>query len=425
LDYGYSDTPSDSLDYGYSDTPSDTPSTSYTSDTPTDSYQPYSYTSDCPTCGYSDGYSTYTPSAASSYVPSYSSYGSTYVPASMGGSTGGGMTYVPYNSNTNTNNNVNNNESQAISNSNATGGNATATGGSTGAITNVNNNTVVIPAQPTTPTTPTTPVQQNLDGSCTINPSDVTVGESVTFSANATGGNGNYQYNWSGSNGISSSGQSFTGYFSNTGTQTANVTITSNGQSITRSCSVNVQGNQYGYNNNSAYCVGSPSNVGVGQTVAWTVYVNDASGSNYYNGNGGYTYTWNGTDNLYGSGQTINTSYSTAGSKTANVTVSGNGQTVSASCNINVGQVGGVTVIQQPGNGTPVSGVYLSQVPATGISFSSKIVFFVLGLLAWSGFVAYVYVARKKSKLALAGVSTISKADAFKMKNLAKQNIVA
>lgn len=40
--------------------------------------------------------------------------------------------------------------------------------------------------------------------------------------------------------------------------------------------------------------------------------------------------------------------------------------------------------------GTPVSGVFLSQVPATGISFGLKVTLFVFGLVLWSIFGAYV-----------------------------------
>ncbi len=45
--------------------------------------------------------------------------------------------------------------------------------------------------------------------------------------------------------------------------------------------------------------------------------------------------------------------------------------------------------------GTPVSGVFLSQVPATGISFGLKVTLFTLGIVLWSVFGAYI-ISRKQ-----------------------------
>jgi hypothetical protein len=162
--------------------------------------------------------------------------------------------------------------------------------------------------------------------------------------------------------------------------------------------------------------VANPSVANVGQSVTWTVYVNGGSSSNY---------SWNGSDGLYGNGQSVYMTYNSVGTKTANVSVYSNGQTVTASCNMTVqGQTAGVTVIRTPDNGTPVSGVYLSQIPATGIDLNLKTILFALGLIIWSAFVAYILMNRRK--VALAGnVSSgaISKAEAFKIANMKKHGI--
>ena len=49
-------------------------------------------------------------------------------------------------------------------------------------------------------------------------------------------------------------------------------------------------------------------------------------------GNGVYTYSWNGTDGLTGNMGQISTAYSSAGMKSAFVSVTSAGQTVSANC---------------------------------------------------------------------------------------------
>ena len=265
------------------------------------------------------------------------------------------------------------------------------------------------------------PVYNTLDASCYISPSSgINVGDSVTLNGNATGGNGNYTYYWSGSDGIYGSSRTAYGRFTSAGPKTVSLTVTSGNQSVTRTCSayVNYNYNNYNYNydynyNNygsqlSATCSASPSNANVGDNVIWTVYP--------IGGNGGYSYSWTGSDNLsYGNAYQIQQRYTTPGSKTATVTVrTTNGQTVTVSCNANVAG----TVINQ---GTPISGVYLSDVPATGISFNFKVALYILGVLMWSAFVGFMIVAKRKSKLALANRSKI---EDFKQENLRRKGLL-
>ncbi len=395
-----------------------TPSYSYSS-TPSYSYAPstgggysytpspqYAYTSTPSTGG---GY-TYTPQTQSTYV--------TATPTATSNSTASATAKQQvYVSSSNTNNNSNTN-----SNSNTNNNTTTVTNNPTFINNNNPVNDVKVIVLASDKGTNTTPVN-NLDGNCYISPSNAYINQDVTFSASATGGNGSYTYSWSGSDGISAYAQSFTGRFSTYGSKTATVTITSNGQSITRSCSAYVQGS-INTTNLSAYCVANPTNAGINQTVTWTVY---PSG-----GNGGYSYTWSG-DGLYGNGQSVNTSYSTTGYKYGTVTVYSNGQSVVASCNTTIGgnyyAPSTVTVTRDTNLGTPVSGVFLSQVPATGISFNLKMSLFIVGLLAWSLFVAFVINEKRKAKLAtvggVQGSSLESRIDAFKKANMAKKGIIA
>lgn len=425
-DYYYDVTPVyDSYDdYYYDVTPV---YDSYDYDYPT--YNPVSYSSP-------QYYSTpsYTGSTYQPYIPSYST--PTYTPYTP-------PVYVPTQTQgqnqSNTGVNTNNNSSNSSSSANASSSNTNNNVNNNNNVSNnVNNNNINIVVGTPISATTNQPQNPSLDGSCYISPSNVQINQDVTFTANASGGNGNYSYSWNGSDGISSGSRTFTGRFYNPGTKTANVTITSGGQSINRSCSVNVE--QYYNNNNNlgVYCIANPTNASVGQTVVWTAYV--TGGNSSY-----YTYSWYGTDGLsYGNANSIQKSYQTAGSKTATVTVYGNNnQSVSASCYTNItgytAPISNVTVIRQPTVGTPVSGVYLSQIPATGIAGSMKVALFALGLIIWSAFVGYILVSRK-NKLALVsgngnglgGANSANASDltpaqriqAFKLENMRKRGLI-
>lgn len=81
-------------------------------------------------------------------------------------------------------------------------------------------------------------------------------------------------------------------------------------------------------------CSVSPSTAGIGDSVTWTAA---ASG-----GNGTYTYSWSGTDGLTGTGATVAKTYSTAGTKTASVTITSDSQTSAAiPCSVGGGTTDG------------------------------------------------------------------------------------
>ncbi|MBU3668718.1 MAG: hypothetical protein FGM57_01980 [Candidatus Taylorbacteria bacterium] len=70
--------------------------------------------------------------------------------------------------------------------------------------------------------------------------------------------------------------------------------------------------------------------------------------------------------------------------------------------------------------GTPVSGVFLNQVPATGISFGLKVTLFTLGLLLWSAFGAYI-VYRKYPEVLVKTTVSSDKALQFKLSQMKKK----
>ncbi|MDB5238995.1 MAG: hypothetical protein JWO00_330 [Candidatus Parcubacteria bacterium] len=91
------------------------------------------------------------------------------------------------------------------------------------------------------------------------------------------------------------------------------------------------------YQNLGVSCYAANSSVSTGQSVQWNAY---ASG-----GTGSYSYSWSGTDGLYGSGSTAYMTYYNPGYKTATVSVYSGGQTVTVSCS------GSVNVYDSYNNG--------------------------------------------------------------------------
>lgn len=93
----------------------------------------------------------------------------------------------------------------------------------------------------------------------------------------------------------------------------------------------------------SASCSVSPASIYEGQSASWTA---SASG-----GNGSYTYSWTGTDGLTGSGSTASQPYSSAGAKSASVTVSSAGlqKTVACSNTLTVNSCNPTLIPPNPG----------------------------------------------------------------------------
>ncbi|MEN9524530.1 MAG: hypothetical protein RL536_599 [Candidatus Parcubacteria bacterium] len=187
-----------------------------------------------------------------------------------------------------------------------------------------------------------------LNVNCYPMPLSARTGDTVSWSASAYGGNNSYYYTWTGTDGLSGYGSAISKTYYSSGYKNASVTVTSNGQTISKNCdgSVNVYGDyynnypNYNYNNypqnynyypstyySQLYVTCAPSNQysnAYGNSITWNAY---PSG-----GNGYYTYYWTGTDNLYGSSQSLYYSYSYPGVKTASVTVYSNGQSITQSC---------------------------------------------------------------------------------------------
>lgn len=205
------------------------------------------------------------------------------------------------------------------------------------------------------------PYQGSLSGSCNVDPTYARTGTTVTWRANAYGGTGSYSYDWDGTDGLNGSGSTLYRSYSNSGIKNASVRITSGNQSIRISCSnsVTVESryddydgpyyndrhysyDYYDYSNNrydgryydsgpiSVICSPSVNFAQVGEYVTWTASVTGGSGY--------YTYSWTGSDHIYGGDSYTNVRYNATGPKFANVTVRSNGRVVTQSCGyVNIG----------------------------------------------------------------------------------------
>ncbi|MFA6315628.1 MAG: hypothetical protein WC648_04665 [Candidatus Paceibacterota bacterium] len=183
--------------------------------------------------------------------------------------------------------------------------------------------------------------------SCYASQQSIVAGNVATWTAYVSGGNGSYNFSWSGNDNLSGNGQSVSKYYYNVGPKNASVTVRSAGQSITRACSNTVMVSQpyvvyqvpvqvpvYSYpqvySNSSNYdldigCFADPMNAKTNQPVSW---VSEVSG-----GVGPYRYTWTGSDGLTGSQSSIIKYYATAGSKSAILSVtSADGRSATRVC---------------------------------------------------------------------------------------------
>lgn len=121
----------------------------------------------------------------------------------------------------------------------------------------------------------------------------------------------------------------------------------------------------------NASCSPSKTPVAVGEVAQWNAYPTGGTGS--------YTYSWSGTDNLSGSAQYITHIYSAEGQKTARVTVTSGGQSVSSNCEIaltvnetNSNALSCSAVTPSPKVNEPITFEETSAAPNYGLSWSDS-----------------------------------------------------
>jgi hypothetical protein len=292
--------------------------------------------------------------------------------------------------------------------------------------------TTTPPATTTPPTTPINPV-----ASCTVSKTNPVVGEVITYTASSTGGKLPYTYQWTGP--FTSSAQSLVHTFTVPGVYNATVIVRDADNKITTAqcpavtvTNINIPPVNPPTSALDGSCSISATSAQINQDLVFT-----ASG---FGGTAPYTYQWSGSDGLISSAQTFTGRFSIPGFKNANVIIrDNNGNAVSRTCSVTVGQVASIPptynppvyypptyqpqtpVYQPPVTGTPVSGVFLNQVPATGIEFGFKMTLFTIAMLIWSVFAAYLFVT-KRYKTLFADVSLVGNDSVNASNGLSKAN---
>jgi len=163
----------------------------------------------------------------------------------------------------------------------------------------------------------------------TCTPSDIlnSAGQPITWTAVPSGGNGIYTYNWTGTDDLAGTNNPLPKIYNTPGVKTVTVTVSSGASVESATCStVTVTTPQIIPTGKSfaVTCLPSDPTTSIGQPITWTAV---PSG-----GNGDYTYSWRGTNDLTGVDNPVSKTYTTAGVKTATVTVSSGVYVTSSTC---------------------------------------------------------------------------------------------
>ena len=162
--------------------------------------------------------------------------------------------------------------------------------------------------------------------SCSANPLSIQTGNSINWLATASGGIGSYIYSWTGTDVLSGSSSSVLKVYSNSGSKTATVAVTSGDQSVTANCSATVVAPPPP--SLSVTCSANPSSIQTGQSSVFT--------ANATGGTGSYTYLWSGA--CTGTSVNCTNTFFNPGTQTANLIVTSGNQTDSATCSVFVNQ---------------------------------------------------------------------------------------
>lgn len=264
--------------------------------------------------------------------------------------------------------------------------------------------------------------------------------QNVTLS----GGSGSYYISSNSNSSVASatiSGNNVSVYGYAYGTNT--ITICSSNSSGCATLNVNVSG--YNYGGNQPVTVSQSSvNLNYGQTA--TLWLSGGNNSYYISSNSN-SYVANVTisgNNLtiygQGNGYTNITICSTAMISSGYST---NSTCVPVYVSVGGGYYGGTgynnyytnyptytyptytyPTTNYPRTGVNVSGVLLSHIPYTGLSANLKMTLFVLGLMIWSGFLAYLYIAKRDLLFGTTvHVSMHDRISEFKRQNISRKQV--
>lgn len=172
------------------------------------------------------------------------------------------------------------------------------------------------------------PVASAMSVSCAATPLSAATGETITWYSSVTGGSGNYQYFWSGSDGLTGYSSTVRRAYDTPGDKTATLTVTSDGQSITIGCNRPVHVGVASSSSAGALfglsCFAAPERAAQGESVTWLSVLGGPVSTT--------TWNWEGSDVLSGSGPAAFKTYTTNGQKRAVVTATVGGSRISAVC---------------------------------------------------------------------------------------------
>ncbi len=166
------------------------------------------------------------------------------------------------------------------------------------------------------------PTVKRLSVQCVVSDTSIREGESVTYTANVSGGNPSYTYNWSGS--VNSSSRSTSIRYNNDGTYTAKITVRDrDGRTASDDCAtVRVSNTETNPNTFGVQCVVSDTSVEEGDYVTFTAEVSGNTSP--------YTYDWSG--DVDSSSQSVRARFND-GTYNASVTVRDkNGRSITDDC---------------------------------------------------------------------------------------------
>lgn len=188
-------------------------------------------------------------------------------------------------------------------------------------------------------------------GKCYPDTTSVGIDEPIIWTAEASGGTGEYSFRWSGDENLSGRKQTVSKTYGLIGFKTGNVVISSGSQNIVSSCFLNVGSVLGDFTQTfpgvlSASCSASPLELEIGEQTQFSSKVSGGSGS--------YEYLWSGTENLSGDSQTISKIYNRPGFKTATLTIKSDRESTVSVCTVQVyekgalSKVGGIFSIDLP-----------------------------------------------------------------------------
>ena len=161
-----------------------------------------------------------------------------------------------------------------------------------------------------------------LTGICTVDNSQTYVNRSVTWTVAPSGGSGQYSYSWSGTDNQTGSNSTLSASYATSGVKHMQVVVTAGGVGSLVTCpDVSVTEQPL-----VAACSLIAQHDPAGVKVTWNVSTGGGSGAT--------TISWSGTDNLYGTVNSVDKTYITGGSKYAVATVVSGDQTRSVTCGV-------------------------------------------------------------------------------------------